>query len=325
MIIPKKYNHKYFFIFLSIGLILLAGFRSPTPDYENYVRIFYNVQTKQIEPAMVIISSILHLITNNSIVLFVFIAFFGVTFKLIAIKQLSKLWFLSISIYISYYYMYHELIQIRTGIATGLLLLSIKPIYDRDLKRFLIYTIIAISFHISALMVLPLWFLSINRFNKYMFYAMIIVSYLLIVNGINISYIVGMIPIEEVRVRFEGYMHRTNKGGETNYLNVFSVLQLMRVMLSFTFIYFSNIIYKHNKYAYLLIQIYVLSVVSYVIFSTLPVLAVRVSQFLGIVEIVLIPSIIYIFNTRTREVSKLIPLAIAFFTLSLTLFYRQLI
>ena len=102
------------------------------------------------------------LIGPYPIYLFLLFAILGVSFKLIAIKQLTELWFLSLILYLSNFFILHEMTQIRAGVASAFLLLCVKPIYDRDLKRFLLFAVLGFLFHYSAIVILPLWFLGIK-------------------------------------------------------------------------------------------------------------------------------------------------------------------
>ena len=326
--LQPRQPEKWFLGYLLCGfiLILLAGFRKIGSDSDmySYIDIFYRGSEKPIEPAIEIISFIIKSISNNFRVLFLIFAILGVSFKLIAIKQLSSLWFTSILIYVSYYFLYHEMTQIRAGIASGLLLLCIKPIYERDLKRFIIYVALAISFHISAVLIIPLWFLKTKNFNTFLYYVLIIVAYSFALVGINFSYLISFVPIESVQILFKGYIYSTQIGEHSEYLNIFSFMQLLRVSIGFFFIYNIDRISKYNAYTKLIVKIYIFSVISYVIFSDVPVFAVRISQFLGVTEIIAFPLLVYIFTKKSYRIALIFPFLIGVFMISMLLFYRKL-
>ena len=135
-------------IYITIGaaLIILAATREIgiDPDSENYENAFlhhYSSTTADmVEYSFILISQIIQLFSNDVHYLFLFYAIFGVTLKFVAFRKLCEFWFLPLVVYISYYYIFHELMQIRTGIMAGMFLLAI--------------------FHYSALALLPLLFLS---------------------------------------------------------------------------------------------------------------------------------------------------------------------
>ena len=120
----RLYKSILFFV-LGFILILIAGFRSEevVRDYVNYVTYFHDRDFLAVEPAFVVISKIIYsLIGPYPIYLFLLFAILGVSFKLIAIKQLTEQWFLSLVIYLSNFFILHEMTQIRAGIASSFLL-----------------------------------------------------------------------------------------------------------------------------------------------------------------------------------------------------------
>lgn len=146
---------------LTILLILIAGFSGPiSQDYNNYISSYNEVINGRYRTdfSFIVISKIVHLIFNNPLYLFLIYAILGVSLKISAIKKLSQFWFFSILIYFSYSFLLHEMTQIRAGVASAFVLLSIPSIYEKKLKSFLLYAGVAIFFHYSALVLLPFYF-----------------------------------------------------------------------------------------------------------------------------------------------------------------------
>ena len=190
------------FICLAIVLITIAAFRGEgvDRDYSNYVSYFHEQDFLFVEPSFVLISIIIHFIVGPyPIFLFIFFAILGVSLKFIAIKQLTELWFLSLVIYISYFFILQDLTQIRAGVATSFLLLCIKPIKERNWKKFLLFSFLAFSFHYSALLIFPLWFLGGKSGRKWLFFS-IPISYLVYFSGINL---ITMIPVPFIQDKIQ--------------------------------------------------------------------------------------------------------------------------
>ncbi|MFW6272457.1 MAG: EpsG family protein [bacterium] len=320
-------NDKFIIFILGFFLILFAGLRpeGSTKDYLNYISGYNSVETfnlTRLEPTFFLIATTTKKCCDNPKLLFLIYATLGVTFKLIAIRNISKLLILSTLIYISYYYLLHEMTQIRVGVASAILLLSIKPIYERNLKKFLILLLIAISFHYTAIIMFLLWFLKPKSLNHRLFLLLIPISYLLVIFNFSLTSLIEFIPIKPIQVLYK--MHKFEmEHGIGEYINIFNVIQLLRCMLCLMFIHFHKLLEKHNKFSILLIKIYTLSLVSFVIFSDFPVISFRISELLGIVEIILIPFLIYIF--KPRQLSTLFPVSLASVFLFLSLFYIELI
>jgi hypothetical protein len=159
-----KLVYNLFFILCGILLMVIAAFRGDgDSDYSGYIEMFNRQDFFVVEPTFTLISYIVRtFLGGNVIYLFIIYAILGVTIKLFAIKQLSELWFLSVVIYVSNFFILHEMTQIRAGVASAFLLLCVKPIYERNGKMFLLFTTIACLFHYSAIIILPLWFLTTN-------------------------------------------------------------------------------------------------------------------------------------------------------------------
>ena len=132
---------KVVYIAVGVTLTLLAAFRpeGADHDYTEYVSHFNNYdQIALLEPTFKAIAWFSHtFLGSNYIFLFAVYAVLGVTLKFIAIRELSNFALLSVAIYISQFFILHEMTQIRAGVASSLLLLSIKPLFERNGRRFL--------------------------------------------------------------------------------------------------------------------------------------------------------------------------------------------
>lgn len=312
-----------FFISIAIIMIFVAGFRNGdyVRDYGVYADIYERNSDDITEPAFVFISYILHTISSdNSIYLFVLFAIIGVSLKFVAIKQLTELWFLSIVIYCSYLFVLHEITQIRAGVASAILLLCIKPIYEKDLKRFLLFTFLAFSFHYSAIVFFPLWFLGRNPQKKWL-YISIPLGYLAYFLHLNIIY---ALPIPGIEEKIELYKNiKELEGGIWDAINVFNPLILARILFLYFMLWKYELLILHNKYFTILIKIYCLSVMSIFIFSVLPAVAFRISELLSSIEIILIPMLFY--SIKEKMVSKILVVFIGFVFLCILLFYNKIV
>lgn len=314
----KARYFSYLYFFIGIGLIFYAAFRdgNRVADYEEYIRFYENYTEVLVEPTFIFISYIIHHSFDQVILVFLIYAILGVTLKLIAIQQLSKLVFLSLLIYISYFFLLHELTQIRVGVASALLLLCIKPLYDRNLKKFLLFVLLATLFHLSAIIILFFWFLNPFKINRIFYSTLIPIAYCACFANINILHFI-YIPFFQDKLL---YYIQTIDNQEINILNF---LYLTRCMLFYYLIYYVHFLSLHNKYAILLVKLYAISLFCFLFFSFVPIIAFRISELIGVVEIILLPLIYY--TLRPKCLSKLI---VGFFVLllsSIYIFHVQLI
>ncbi len=159
-------NVNWFFILLITVLLSYFGsfvYNLDRPDFDNYERLFQYIGSNDYEVAIIENNTInsfgffyyikfIRFFSDNFRV-FVSITIFLSTFiKIFLISKLSKNVYFSILSYTFLVYPIHELIQIRIGLATSLLFLTI---YFLNKKRILSLIIFIISFSIH-LVTLPL-------------------------------------------------------------------------------------------------------------------------------------------------------------------------
>ena len=306
--IKNRLNKIAVFVFLGFILILIAAFRSEegNPDYKIYLRYFEEQDFLFVEPTFVVLSKMVSFLFGPyPIFIFIIYAILGVTLKFIAIKQLSKLYFLSIVVYIGNFFILHDMIQIRAGVASALLLLCIKPIYDRNLKNFLIITLLAVLFHVSAIVILPLWFLPKirERILVLLLYMIIPIACIIYFLKTNLIFI---LPIPVIQEKIDLYIELQDSGVENalTEINVFNYLFLFKIFIFYFLLIKYKVLLFHNKYALILLAIYGIGLFSYAALATIPVFAGRISGLFEIVEIILIPFLYYAISPKF--ISKLL-------------------
>jgi hypothetical protein len=322
----KSSNRLY--IILAICLVCVAGFRSGStlPDYATYAGYYSSVVAGQltyfIEISFLFIAKLSNIIlAGNSIVLFVIYAIIGVSLKTYAIRKLTPLFFLSLLIYISNYFILHEMIQIRAGVAAAFILLSIVPLYDRSFKSFLVLIGFATFFHYSSIIFLSLWFLKTKRFNRIVFVSLIPMAYFLSIFvdfSSGISFISNYIPfggiVEKVATYSQGVDNRYN-------INVFGLFPITRIIIMLFFISFVHKIQRYNKYFYILMKMYSLGIFAYIGLSSFPHFAVRIGYTLLVSEIFIIPTLIY--AIRGYYLPRIIVIIYGLLAFSLNVFFTS--
>ena len=314
-------------IALSLIIIIIIGFRPDNigPDFSEYLNHFYHYKNiPLLEPSFKFISHIVHIIFNSQYVILFFIyAVIGCSLKFIAIRRLSEFVFLSTIIYISNYLMLHEVVQIRAGVASGFLLLSIKPLYERDRKKFLIFATCATLFHYSGIIVYALWFLKNNNYK--IWWTFIPISFFIYFIGFSILQIFEYIYIPVISDKLEVYMRIKELDNENilNKINIFNPIYISKVIICYLLYWKASIISRYNKYFILLLKIFILSLAAMPLFSIIPVLAFRISELYGIVIIVLLPMFLYCI--KPQLLCKFLIILYSLLELLLSIFYNKLI
>lgn len=322
----EKYMGKYkLIVYLAIGLILilLAGLREVgiDPDSENYEEAYHHYYSNSIfegvEYSFILISTILNYFSSDVHLLFLFYAFLGVGLKFISFRKYSELWFLPVLVYIGYYYELHEMTQIRTGILSGIFLLSIKYLAEEKRIHYVLLILIGAFFHISAIALLPFVFLTNKPLSPKMrlFWLLIIpAAYMFYFTS---SVILINLDIPYIGTKIASYQDETEKGISAVQINVLSPRHLFTLLTFIYLLYFHDTILMYNKYFPILIKIFSISLVAFVALSFLPVLAQRVSYLYQIVSIVLITNVYY--TIKPKWAGILLVTAIAFVHLNYAL------
>jgi hypothetical protein len=314
---------------MGILLFLVAAFRdgNAVRDYATYIDYYNNNTIKlNIEISFFVIAWIVrHIFFDNVLFLFIIYALFGVGLNLNAIRELTALSFLSLLIYISNFYVLHELTQIRVGVATGFLLMCIKPLYERNLKFFLLFATCAALFHYSGLLVFFLWVLKGNRINKYAYAVVVPLAYIFYFLNISlVEMFIQFIPIGNVQEKYVTYKLLQQQRVDTfNEINVFNFVFLAKCLIFYIILLKSKLVATKNKYTFLLLKIEALSLASFVLFSATPIFAFRIYELFGVVEIILIPFIYYVF--KSKILSKAMIVFIGLCLLLIIIFYNHLI
>lgn len=328
--IRDKYK-TYILISLGLALVLMAGFKDvySVKDAANYEYFYQNyddpILMKGLEFSYVLISLLLHHITKNAIAIFLFYASIGVGLKFVAIKKLSpSLLFLPLLAYLSNFYMLHELTQIRAGVASGCSLLVIYHSLNNKWQKALPWALIAICFHYSAvvLLVIPLLKRTYLKAKiRYILLGLIPFGYLMHFIGIDIATVLSAMPIIGSKILVYKELQEMGIAGDE--INVFNLLFLIKLAITFYIAYYYDVIHLNNKSITLFFEMELISILSFLMFSSFPVVAFRISELFGVAEIFLIPMLSY--TIKQEKFGKLLSIMVSLGILVLNIFYLKLV
>jgi hypothetical protein len=304
---------------LALLLILVSAFSgSISKDHDSYIAAYNTINAgKNVgEISFILLSKLVNHIFNNSFFLFLIYAILGVLLKLFGVNRLTEYSLFALLVFFSYYFFLHEMTQIRAGVASAFVLLCIPEIYAKNLKRFSLFSFLAIFFHYSAVVIMPLYFLKKENISL-LYWFLIPIGYLLYYLNINTSSLIQLINLEMVSTKYATYSNIITE------INVFNILMLARYCFSALLLWKWKLLYSKNIYAVLLIKVYIISSFVFIAFSDIPAVAFRVSELLAIVEIVLITYLIYIFSNKV--IGKVLVGIISFLFICLILVYQKLI
>jgi hypothetical protein len=171
------------------------------------------------------------------------------------------------------------MIQIRAAVASGLCLLSIKYIVERNLKIFALLILIAMFFHNSAIVFAPFYLLKRDSVYK-PFYSLILpISLILFLMGLKIGYVVQYISIESVQ-RYLSYI-----GDERFQESTIGPIWFSRAFIAILCVLRIAKIQKQYPYACVVLKIWIFAIAAYVLFMDVPAMSGRISELLNITQI----------------------------------------
>jgi transmembrane protein EpsG len=290
-----------FMLFYTL-LVVTAGMRvlGPSADTASYIDILNGVEevtsgTEEI--AFQLIRWVDVVLFGTSIDLFfVVFAVIGVGVKLFALIKHSRIPALSLVLYLLSYYWLHEYVQIRAGVATGIFLLAINDLAKGDINKYLIKATVAILFHWSSVILLPLYFV-IRGIKMGVFYWLPVIGMLFFAIGVDFS------------STFSGFFqtvefmdnYYAKHSGQIDDINPFNLITLSYVALfyfcAFVFLKKRNL---QNEFDTTIFKIFSFSLFLFFLMSSmkLPVIAFRVSEYLNVVLLLLIPAVVDQFKQK---------------------------
>lgn len=311
----KRYR-SFLYILMGFVMILIAGFREIglDPDSENYEYSFHHyyqsTEMGMVEPSFTLISAILNVFTDNVHLLFLVYAFLGVTIKLYTFKKNLQCIFVPMMLYISFYFVLHEMTQIRAGVVSALFLLAVYHIAKKEKRKALLLIIVGSFFHYSSLALLPTLVFGNKDFNRkggILIALLIPLSYLIYFGGISMLLNTD-IPL--IGNKLAIYQQAMEKGKMTVNINVFDPVHLVSVMLFYYTLYFRKTITAFNENYNVVIKIVAIGLFLHTSLAFLPVLALRISQLYCIVNIFLFSGIVYTFKQKWMGITVLVLLSI---------------
>lgn len=232
-------NHRkaiFFFILSFLILLVLLIFRNGVgTDYPRYKMLFYQIHYNKLNASeiswlkssilFIILCKILSLFSNNPFIMFAVMGFLTLLFFYLGILKSNnrKVAFFIFFCFCMYFQSFN---QMRQMLAVALVFYSYYYYKNEDLKKFVLFVLIAMGFHMSAAVTLLLIPLSKLKLNK-----KVLLNYLIISLAVYICFnllvsIMGFIPYVKTYIY---YLNNDNLG--TNINLIIRVLMLFICLL----------------------------------------------------------------------------------------------
>lgn len=289
----------HIFTFALLVLILVIGiFRGEGigTDYYNYKEIFETGEN--IEYGFSILISTVKAIWLN------YNFFIGIVFllsficKWLTFKKMSVCPYLSLMIYLGFWFLVYDINGIRQGLSLGLIGLSLYSLW-KDNNRYWVYFIISFLFHYSAIVIIPLFWLVHRQCSKYKIIFIFLVA-LMLSSGSFIEYVTGLFGIDSY------ILQKVTMYGRDDLYNSHTLISfptVHRLFVFFLIYYICQSVNIDKRLKNLFLWCAILNIATYISFSSIEIIATRLSLGYRFMECISLSYLPLILKNNSRIVA----------------------
>lgn len=314
--------------------MIFSGTRTSgvSSDYENYQTIFDLALSENYtnfflltgtELGAFVLPNIAHLFfaLNEDTICFTFVifAFIGVITKLLVIRK-SEYFFLAFMLYVSNLYWGQEMITIRAGVASGIFLLSIQDLVNKNNLRYFIKIVIALFFHTSSVLFIVCWLIVRVKVTLKGLLIGLFISFIIAILKINI---LSLFLLDRVFPKVQIYLESQDLSNGDQ-VNVFNFMTIFAMIITCFFLY-SIEKYKDIEQFIILFKIHILSLILFFALSPVNmVFSLRSFELLSVIQLLLYPMIVKVFSQKTKIIGFSVIIIFSFIQFYYFIFYSKL-
>jgi len=282
----------YIIFAVALVLALLAGFRHPdiAKDYQNYLYAFDGVYDNFdplilgiYEPGFIAFIYIARTVFlhNYAVAIMLVFALGSVFFKAFSIRTLAINPYLVMLFYYSHYFMLHEMVQVRIGLASAIFFISINSYLKGNTRNYVGLILLATLFHYTAILYLGLLFFKKDSFNRFWYSAVILFSVVLSFFKVPLIGILGF--FSDYSAKMDNYLYAAEYfSDDIKVLNVVTVFNIICCLYLIIAVAPGGFL-ADKKLAFFL-KCNILSIFLLAFFSGVPSMAFRLSELFGLLS-----------------------------------------
>ncbi|CAN5496609.1 hypothetical protein BH11BAC3_BH11BAC3_01200 [soil metagenome] len=294
----KPFQSKIPLVIITLLLVGMAGFRSPevSRDYETYQMNFEIIKNLNdplfltlMEPGFIAIVYVIRIFSeqNYAMLIMLFYALCAVSLKVKSIRMLSINPYLVILFYFSHYFILHEMIQIRIGLASAIFLYSLTYYLKGNRRSFILLILLATLFHYSAIFYLLILVFDVRILNRYLYSAILAFTILLAYVRLPLASLLSKFDSSTISPKLDTYVELGQRGLLDD-VNVFNSITLINFFCCSYLLYLvPKPILLSDKRLVLFLKCNILSLFMLALLSGVPSVAFRFSELFGIVSMFL--------------------------------------
>lgn len=305
-----KYKKIYYVLYgmAALVLILVSGLRYYVgTDYISYINIFneasmYSLDTMlstRIEVGYVILNKLLAMIfTSPYVAIFVTSAIIVIFIFMGAHKLIKNKNNLPYSILIFMLTLYPQSFNmVRQAMAIAICFYAYSFLFERKPIKYILFILLATSFHSSAILCLPLYFLYSKKSDKKKLRNIVLIIFLIVILNFNI--IIWLFNNVSIFSKYLAYLDV--QIGSINIVNLITVIPICLLLI----IFYKALVAKDDRLGLLIYFIFYATILSQ--FASYIMYFDRIALYFSVAAYIVYPSIIDISkNKETKYVVKFV-------------------
>lgn len=247
------------------------------PDYQMYEHLYRTTLGNKSLRDMEISFTWISMLSPTFMVLLTVYALLSVGTHMWAILRNAPIIWISLGLYMTFQFVLHDMVQMRSGVALGLMLISLRYIVERKWWIYFPLVMLALFFHNSAVVLIPLYFLKAKSLNRYVWGSILGAAVLLHMAGMEFGIFSKFIPIGIIETYLENYMGRDMAANSID-IDLHRILEIIAI---FVMIIRIKYLQSHYPLAVICIKMLVFSQIFYLLFSDIAVIQIRMGELFG--------------------------------------------
>ena len=312
----RKSNRIVYVYFIGIFLLFFAGFRGYSGiDSANYINFFNkntdtiwnwkNLQRQYAEPGFYYLSVLIKSIIDNFNFYFLFLSFISMLPLLKSLSALSLYPILGLIVYFARFFPARNMNQIRAALAIAIVMYAIKFLAEDKSKKYTLLTLLAMTFHFSAIVALFFRFIYKIKVSFPLTVVFLLVSAII---GINTQRIVPiLLGARSSSFAFLSYLTYENLG-------ITNPVIYYQILLCLLFFYFEKRLSSIQKGYYIIRNAYLFSTMILLLTTNMGIIGGRLATLFATCEIFIVPALVFIIRPRIiGYVAMILLLSIIFY------------
>jgi len=288
----RKYGN-YILLLTGIVLFLFAALRHENVgrDYEVYADLFRTFSSQRFNPILLLFYEPSYFVfpilfyslgLDPVIPTMVVFAIIGVGLKMYSLR-ISPSIFLSIILYVSSFFLLHEMTQVRVGAASAIFLASLPLLKQKKYLKYILVILIATAIHYSSILYILLIFFN-KSFKQY--YLLVPLFFLFLITSILKINLIEKLGFTQLTPKTEFYVDAIENGFE-NELNIFNYNILIAILFFFLLFAKRVKLMKYDSFFDVLLKSHLFSLILYFAFSSTAIFSMRLYELFGVTQMIL--------------------------------------